>query len=273
MKQVYAPANAAEAHMLAHLLEQNGIQAHIHGEALQGGVGELPAMGLLQLLVADEDHEAARALILQWERAHAAPTSDEVRERRPLPIWSALVLVAIGLGGGWLLRRAAENNAIPIDASQWGLDQNEDGRDDLTFFYRVGAQLAYKSEADRNFDGAIDETYHYDAAGVVTSRENDDDFDGFVESRTIYRAGNPVRTDVDRNRNGVTDLQLYYTNAVVSREEIHDNLTGRVARANYYENFLLSRSESDLDGDGFLETVRTYDALGEIARTETRPQR
>lgn len=62
MRQVYAPADAAEAHMLVHLLEQNGIQALIHGEALQGAVGELPAAGLLQLLVPDEEHDAARGV-------------------------------------------------------------------------------------------------------------------------------------------------------------------------------------------------------------------
>jgi hypothetical protein len=57
MKQVYAPANTAEAHMLAHLLEQAGVRAHVHGEALQGAVGESPAANLLQLLVADEDYD------------------------------------------------------------------------------------------------------------------------------------------------------------------------------------------------------------------------
>lgn len=268
MKQVYSPANPAEAHMLAHLLEQNGIQAHIHGEALQGGVGELPAMGLLQLLVSDDDYDRARSLILAWERT---PVATEEREQKAgPPIWMGLLVFAIGVGGGWVLRAAAENNAIPIDASEWRLDQNGDGRDDLTYFYRVGASYAHKGEFDRDFDGVADLTDYYDPSGIITRREADDDFDGFVESRTRYRAGNPTRTDIDSNRNGVPDIQLFYERSIVSREEIQANRTGRVARVNYYAHFRLVRSESDLDGDGFLETARTYDERGEIRESETR---
>jgi hypothetical protein len=108
---------------------------------------------------------------------------------------------------------------------------------------------------------------------MITSRESDDDFDGFTESRTSYRAGNPARTDIDRNRNGVADIQVFYTRGVTAREEVQDNRTGRVARVNYFEDFRLARSESDLDDDGFLETVRNYDELGEITGTETRQRR
>ncbi len=258
--------------MLAHLLDQNGIQAHIHGEALQGGVGELPAGGLLQLLVADDESERARALIIQWERANV-PAPGETPEKPRVPIWVGLIVFALGVGGGWSLRTAADRNAIPIDASEWGVDQNGDGRDDLTYFYRVGGELAYKSEADRNFDGSTDEIYRFDEVGMIISRESDDDFDGFTESRTSYRAGNPARTDIDRNRNGVADIQVFYTRGVVDREEIQDNRTGRVARVNYFEDFRVARSESDLDGDGFLETVRSYDELGEMTGTETRQPR
>jgi hypothetical protein len=86
-----------------------------------------------------------------------APVADEVRVKPSVPIWIGLLVFALGVGGGWLLRSAADRNAIPIDASEWGVDQNGDGRDDLTYFNRVGGELAYKSEADRNFDGSTDE--------------------------------------------------------------------------------------------------------------------
>ena len=49
MQEVYQPANAPEAHMLVHLLGEAGITAHIHGEALQGAVGELPAGNVIRL--------------------------------------------------------------------------------------------------------------------------------------------------------------------------------------------------------------------------------
>ncbi|HCK84333.1 MAG TPA: hypothetical protein DHW63_07410 [Hyphomonadaceae bacterium] len=272
MKQVYAPANSAEAHMLAHLLEQNGIRAHIHGEALQGGVGELPAGGLLQLLAADNDYDRARALIIDWEQTNAGNPA-ETREKQSVPIWIGLLVLTIGVGGGWLLRTAALNGSIPIDATETRLDRNGDGRDDLTYFFRVGAPYAYRAETDRNFDGATDATDYYDSEGIIIRFESDDNFDGFVESTTAYSAGNPIRTETDLNRNSLVDIQIHYQRGVISYEEIRDNRTGHIARVNHFVNMRLVRSESDLNGDGFLETTRTYDALSEVTRTETRSRR
>jgi hypothetical protein len=57
--------------MLAHVLEQAGIEAHIHGEALQSAAGSLPVSNMLGLLVADEAYDRARDLIKEWERAEA----------------------------------------------------------------------------------------------------------------------------------------------------------------------------------------------------------
>ncbi|MEZ5960974.1 MAG: DUF2007 domain-containing protein [Hyphomonadaceae bacterium] len=269
MKQVYAPANAAEAHMLAHMLGQNDIVAHIHGEALQGGVGELPASGLLQLLVADEDYERARALIAAWERANT-PSSDTSSERKPPSIWMALLVIGLGVGGGWMLRTAAENNLVPIDAQQWGLDQNGDGRDDATFYARIGAAYAYKSEYDRNFDSEVDDVWHFDARGAPTTRAHDDNFDGHMESRTVFRHGNASRTEIDTDRDGEADRTLIFLNGILDREEIHPANPQTIVRVNYFDQLWMTRSESDADGDGVLETVQTYNERGDITGTETR---
>jgi hypothetical protein len=272
MKQVYAPANLAEAHMLAHMLEQNGIPAHVHGEALQGGVGELPAAGLLQMLVADEDYELARALIADWERINV-PAPDAASEKPRVPIWMGMIVFSIGALSGWALKTIAEQNAIPINVQEIGYDQNGDGSNDLTYFYRVGAQYAYKGELDRNFDGSVDLTEYYADGGIYVRLEADDNFDGFAESRTTYDTGNPARTNIDHDRDGDTDVQVTYRSGVISREEIQDARTRQAARVNYYENLRLTRSESDLNGDGFLETVRSYNDLGEVTATETRQPR
>ena len=272
MKQAYAPANSAEAHMLAHMLEQNGIEAHIHGEALQGGVGELPAAGLLQLLVAETDHERARALIAAWERTNIPAPEDASEARRP-PIVMGLIVLAMGLAGGWALKVLGDQNAITITSSEARYDQNGDGRDDLIYHYRLGASEAYKATMDANFDGATDLTDYFGANGIITRREADENFDSYVETRTTFTNGVATRTEIDRNRNGVADIFLHYRNGILSRQEVHDNATGRLVRVNYYENFLLSRSESDLNGDGMFELVRRYDERGEIIDTETRPAR
>lgn len=270
MKQVYAPANSAEAHMLAHMLDQEGIVAHIHGEALQGGVGELPAGGLLQLLVADEDYDRARALIAAWERTNVPSPDGASEARKPPSIWMGLLVFVLGVGGGWMLNTAAQNNLVPIDAEQWSVDQNGDGVDDTTTYARVGAMYAYKSEYDRNFDGNVDETWNFDANGVTTSRVHDDDFDGHNESRTTFRNGNAVRMEIDTDRDGEADRTLFYVNSIFVREEIHPDNPQTIVRVNYYDEPWLTRSESDADGDGFLETVQIYNERGDLTGTETR---
>lgn len=66
MRAIYEPAHSIEANLIVGLLLQAGIKSHIAGEYLQGGAGELPAFGLMRIMVADEDSEAARRLIEEW---------------------------------------------------------------------------------------------------------------------------------------------------------------------------------------------------------------
>ena len=63
--EVYRAANLAQAHAIRAVLEEADIRVAIHGELLQGAVGELP-MGWPtspRVLVAEDDAEAARELI------------------------------------------------------------------------------------------------------------------------------------------------------------------------------------------------------------------
>jgi len=75
MRAIYEPAHSIEANLIVGLLQQFGIEAHIAGEYLQGGAGELPAFGLMRVMVADCDAEAARQLIEEWNNAE--PLSEE----------------------------------------------------------------------------------------------------------------------------------------------------------------------------------------------------
>ena len=63
MRVVYEPANLIDAHLVRHALEDAGIPAFVRGEALLGGVGQLPACGLLAVCVADACWPQARALV------------------------------------------------------------------------------------------------------------------------------------------------------------------------------------------------------------------
>lgn len=64
---VYNASNSLDAHMIKSLLEQQEIPAYIQGEYLQGGVGEVPAIGLVKVVVNNDHYDSAREIITEWE--------------------------------------------------------------------------------------------------------------------------------------------------------------------------------------------------------------
>lgn len=69
MRTLYQAANAVEAHILQGYLQQEGLNVLVLGEYLQGAIGELPAAGLVRLMVEDDQYDTARAAIARWEAA------------------------------------------------------------------------------------------------------------------------------------------------------------------------------------------------------------
>jgi hypothetical protein len=80
MQVVYEAAHLVDAHLVRHALESAGIPVHIRGEALVGGIGELPAGGLVAVLVPEAAWPQARdiveALGLAGEPAAGASVAD-----------------------------------------------------------------------------------------------------------------------------------------------------------------------------------------------------
>jgi Putative prokaryotic signal transducing protein len=63
MRVVYEAAHLIDAHLVRHALEQAGFAAFVMGEALLGGLGELPVCGMVSVCVANDDWAMARALV------------------------------------------------------------------------------------------------------------------------------------------------------------------------------------------------------------------
>ncbi|MEE8119309.1 MAG: DUF2007 domain-containing protein [Gammaproteobacteria bacterium] len=63
MKRIYHAENTIDANLVKGVLAQEGIVAHISGEYLSGALGELPALGLVTVMVAEEDEAAALKLL------------------------------------------------------------------------------------------------------------------------------------------------------------------------------------------------------------------
>jgi len=67
MKCAYDASSNIEAHLVLHQLQQAGLEAMIEGEYLQGGVGELAAMGNVRVMVNSKDLIEAKEIIADWE--------------------------------------------------------------------------------------------------------------------------------------------------------------------------------------------------------------
>jgi hypothetical protein len=92
MKSVYEASTGLDAHMILNLLEQRRISGRIEGEYLQGGIGELSAMGFVRVLVAEEDYAEATQIISEWE---AIQPPDE----KPKPETSGSIALRIFITG------------------------------------------------------------------------------------------------------------------------------------------------------------------------------
>lgn len=80
MKLIYKAGNILEAYIVSGLLKSRGIEAHVAGHFLQGGVGDLATMDFANVYVAEEDSEEARVIIAEYEGIHDL-TAKAVRKK------------------------------------------------------------------------------------------------------------------------------------------------------------------------------------------------
>ncbi|MEG3191123.1 putative signal transducing protein [Lysobacter sp. D1-1-M9] len=63
MRTVYDAANLIDAHLVRHALEDADIPVFLKGEALVGGMGELPLFGVVQVCVPESAVPKAREVV------------------------------------------------------------------------------------------------------------------------------------------------------------------------------------------------------------------
>lgn len=69
MQRIYEPQDLMEGELLLSMLASEGIDAYLTGRHLAGAVGELPACGLLGLMVEDAQAHSAQQLIAAYNTA------------------------------------------------------------------------------------------------------------------------------------------------------------------------------------------------------------
>ena len=67
MKIIYKARDIIEAHIVSGMLNADGIETHVGGYYLQGGVGDVAVFDFANVQVADEDVELALPLVAEYE--------------------------------------------------------------------------------------------------------------------------------------------------------------------------------------------------------------
>lgn len=80
MHIIYRAENLFDAHLVKDALEAAEIPAFIAGEYLTGGVGQLPAMDYIAVMVPESSHAAAQAIVsgVEAQLAEARQAMDEI---------------------------------------------------------------------------------------------------------------------------------------------------------------------------------------------------
>ncbi|MGH8084760.1 MAG: DUF2007 domain-containing protein [Lysobacter sp.] len=79
MKVVYEAAGIIDAHLVKHALEAAEIPVFLKGEALLGGMGELPLFGVVQVCVPDSAWPEARGVVDALELGSEAAGTEDAR--------------------------------------------------------------------------------------------------------------------------------------------------------------------------------------------------
>lgn len=144
------------------------------------------------------------------------------------------------------------------------LDENGDESGDAWERYRDGSLVAKTVDADH--DGVKDVFYRYDDAELV-EKLRDVNNDGTIDRVETFAGRHRTRIVEDRSLNGRMDTWTTYRvidgREVVARVERDSHDRGKPNVLEIYETqgdeTRLSRKEEDVDGDGSVDVVSTYE--------------
>ena len=90
MITVYQAHSSFDAKLIQDQLSFEGINSHIMGDLLQGGMGELQAHGLVKLMVDEKDIEKSLIVIESWKNTQInekeLSTSETTTQKKHKPI-------------------------------------------------------------------------------------------------------------------------------------------------------------------------------------------
>ena len=255
MKLLYEASSSVEAHMILNLLEQAGLSARIDGEYLQGGVGELQAIGIVRVMIEETNYPEAKDIIDEWD------TNQSIQETKPpLKRQSNFSSNVISFLCGIVVMIIFYYTPVTDD----GIDYNGDGNLDEKWTY-VNYRIS-KTELDRNFDGKVDFITSFNRKGMVESSISDEDFDGTFETEGSYYYGNMIWLKSDTTGDGFKDYKIDYKNGTAETVRFIDPVTEGVIKIQEFGPFKRRRAQVDTTRDGIMDTVYEYDSIEEFAK-------
>ena len=81
MVKIYNARDTTEAHIIRGMLEAHGIEAHVNGFYLQGGIGELAAHDFASVSVSNDDADQARKFVADYDNGRLATGEHDEPER------------------------------------------------------------------------------------------------------------------------------------------------------------------------------------------------
>lgn len=258
MKKLYEASSALEAHMIVEMLRQQNIIGTVEGQYLTGAMGELPASGLVRIMVEEEDFPRAEEILQAWDNSQ--PTDSVASPVTTQKAWGGF---GFGLALGFIMTAGLAYVYYGAPLIQQTTDRNQDGKIDETTYYSFQG-MPLRTEMDRNFDGKNDAATVYvnkaNALGSIESLESDDDFDGTNETNCIFEHNYIEHCATDTDGDGFADLKIHFKNSVLHRNEFIDRQSGWPIRIEYFKMGKLRHVELDTNNDGKLDVRIHYDA-------------
>jgi hypothetical protein len=143
------------------------------------------------------------------------------------------------------------------------LDADRDGNPEEIRYHDAASGLIVRRENDTNYDGSIDTWTLYEA-GVVAEILKDNSGNGRPDEWERYgRDGRMQSRDVDRNFDGNPDAFFVYADGVLVEERHDGNHDGNIDRLVHYVERRVARAEEDSTGDGRIDTWTYFHAEGD----------
>jgi hypothetical protein len=143
------------------------------------------------------------------------------------------------------------------------LDADRDGNPEEIRYHDAASDMILRKENDTNYDGSIDTWTLYEA-GVVVEIWRDNSGNGKPDEWERYgRDGHMQAREVDRNFDGNPDAFFLFAGGVLVEERHDGNHDGNLARIVHYAERRIVRTEEDTTGDGRIDTWTHFQLAGD----------